>query len=265
MINEQYIELITAYIDDSITSEQRVRLNDLIDKGEIDIDIKQMEATYKKMGQLPAPEPSDQMREAFYDMIGNEKEQQVPQKSNTWINRIEELFAPKKVPRMAFFTVIFLVGMFTGNLLTPFQDYQQQMDQLSGEVSKMRQVMMMSLLDNQSSSERLKAVNISTDIQTADKRVVTALLKTLNNDSNVNVRLASIQALLHHAENPRVRRGLIRSISRQTSPQIQVALADAMLALQETQSVDELQKLLQQNELDSTVRDKLKNTIAALS
>lgn len=171
----------------------------------------------------------------------------------------------QKMQRSALAITIFLIGMLAGNLFTPFQDYRQQMNRLSNEVSEMRKVMMLSLMDAQSPSERLKAVNISTDISAADDRVISALLKTLNNDPNVNVRLASIEALLRHADNPRAREGLVKAISKQKSPQIQVALADAMLALQETDSINELRRLLKQNELDSSVRDKLQNTIAALS
>ncbi|WP_138430111.1 HEAT repeat domain-containing protein [Fodinibius saliphilus] len=265
MINEKHIDLVIAYIDDSITTEQRARLNNLIDQGKIDIlEIKQMEATYQKMDKLPASEPTEKMHNTFYTMLEEEKKQQAPQRLTILLNRLKALFRPIGIRRIAVASVIFLVGIFAGNLLTPFQDYRQQMNQLSEEVSKMRQVMMMSLLDNQSSSERLKAVNISTNIQSADSRMISALLKTLNNDPNVNVRLATVEALVRHASNPDVRQGLVQSISKQQSPQVQVALADAMLAMQEPRSVDELQKLLQQNGLNGAVRDKLENTIAAL-
>lgn len=266
MIDEKYIDLVTAYLNDSITSEERAELNELIDEGKIDIlDVKELERSYKKLGKLPTPEPSEEMRNSFYAMLEVEKQKQASQQKNQLLDQIKTFFTPKRVQRLAFAVGIFLIGMLAGNLFTPFQDYHQQMNQLSGEVSQMRQVMMLSLLDAQSPSERLKAVNISTDITSADDRVISALLKTLNNDANVNVRLASIEALLRHAGNPAARQGLVEAISQQQSPQIQVALADAMLALQETRSVDELRRLLEQNELDSIVRDKLQNTIAALS
>ena len=129
----------------------------------------------------------------------------------------------------------------------------------------MREVMMLSLLDNDSATERLKAVNISTDVKSADNRITEALLKTLNNDPNVNVRLAAIEALLHHASNPMAREGLVNAITVQESPIVQAALADAMLILQETKSIEEFRKLLDRNGLDQGVRDKLQTTITALS
>lgn len=266
MNDEKHIDLITAYLDGSITAEQRARLNDLIDHGEIDIlDVKQMESTYKSLGNLPAEAPSRQMRDSFYAMLKEEKVRQNRYQPVKLINKLLALLTPGRLQNVAVAGLIFLVGMLAGNVFTPFQDYRQQLDQLTSEVSQMRQVMALSLLDARSPTERLKAVNISTELTSANNRVITALLKTLNNDPNVNVRLASIEALLRHAGNPNVRSGLVKAISRQQSPQIQVALADAMLALQETRSVDELRKLLDQTQLDTTVKDKLKNTIAALN
>lgn len=265
MIDDKYIDLVTAYLNDALSPEEQTRLNQLIDKGEIDIaDVKEMENLYQKLEKLPASEPSGQMRESFYQMLETEKERQAGDQNLLMINWLKDFFTPKRAQRFAVVTIIFLIGLLTGNLFTPFQDYRQQMNQLSSEVSEMREVMMLSLLDDQSPSERLKAVNISTDISSADDRIISALLKTLNSDPNVNVRLASIEALLRHADNPAARQGLVESISKQESPQIQVALADAMLALQETRSVDDLKQLLEKEELDSNVRDKLKNTIAAL-
>lgn len=265
MIDDQYIELVSAYLNESISPREKIRLNELIDDGKIDIlDIKEMENLYKSLGKLSAPEPSEQMRNSFYAMLESEKEQQASVQNTHVLEWVKSFFTLPKVRRLGLAMGLFLVGMVAGNLFMPFQDYRSQMNQLSSEVSQMRKVMALSLLDDPSSTERLKAVNISSDISSSDDRIVSALLKTLNNDPNVNVRLASIEALLHQAANPAVRKGLVQSISRQESPQVQVALANAMLALQETKSVDELRRLLDREELEPTVRYKLTNTIAAL-
>lgn len=272
MIDEKYIDLVTAYIEGSITSKNRARLNDLISSGEIDIlDVKELETLYKTMGNLPKPEPSEEMSNRFYQMLEREKRKQSASVSDTISSKFQSVFdqliqivQPK---RMAFALGIFIAGMLIGNWTTPFQDYRRQLNRLSGEVSQMRQVMMMTLLDNESVTERLKAVNISTELQPddTDNKVAQALLKTLQNDPNVNVRLAAIEALLHRASNPLVREGLVSAISSQESPVIQAALADAMLLLQEKRAVDKFKELLEQNNLDRNLRDKLQNTVTVLS
>lgn len=266
MMNEQHIELITAWLEGSLTPEQRMELNELIDRGAIDIlDIKEMELLYKKLDKLPSAEPGPELRDRFYDMLEAEKENQASSLSVVMTGWLDRLRSGINLRQAAFAVSIFMGGILIGNWTTPFQNYRQQLDQLSGEISHMREVMMLSLLDASSPTERLKAINISTDIRSADNRIVEALLKTLNNDPNVNVRLASIEALLQHATNPLVREGLINAISNQQSPQVQVALADAMLVLQEKESIKKLRELLDRNELDHNVRDKLQRAIAALS
>lgn len=266
MIDERHIELVTAYIQGTITSEQRSRLNDLVDRGEIDIlDVKEMEIMYRDMGKLPSPEPGEELRNRFYAMLENEKKNLSPSLRTTVSEWMQQVKAGIRLRQFAYAVSIFIAGMLIGNWTTPFQDYKQQLNRLTGEVSRMREVMMLSLLDNESVTERLKAVNISTDMQAAGNKIAGALLKTLQNDPNVNVRLAAIEALVRHASNPLVREGLVNAITTQESPIIQAALADAMLTMQEKRSVDKFKQLLDQNGLDENVRNKLQNTIAALS
>ena len=113
-------------------------------------------------------------------------------------------------------------------------------------------------------TERLKAISISNQINNADDKIIDALLNTLNNDENVNVRLMAVEALYNYADNPKVRIGLIRSIEKQESPIVQVALADVMVMLQEKRSVSELKKLLEKNNIDKNVEAKLKSSIELL-
>lgn len=266
MIDEKYINLVTGYLQNDLNPDQKKKLDELIESGEIDIlDLKEMEMMYGKMSSIDVPKASPAMHDRFYAMLEEEKQAQNiswAQKLNAWIDQQKSRFELRYVVYAA---AIFLAGIFLGDLYAPFSKQDDQIDQLSAEVSQMREVMMISLLDNSSPTERLKAVNISSEIRSADDQVVNALLKTLNNDTNVNVRVAAVEALASHASTPSVRTGLINSIANQESPIVQAALADVMLMLQEKQSVDEFKKLLAKDELDMNVRNKLENTIAALS
>lgn len=268
MNNEQHIDLITAYIDGSLTPDQRARFNTLVDEGEIDIlQVKEMESLYAQMDKLPDVEPDSTLQDRFYTMLAEEQQKNTSSPSiqtliKQWIERLQHHFT---MQRAIIACGIFAIGMLIGNWMTPSQHYRSELSALSTEVSQMREVMMMSLLDDKSATERLKAVNISTDIQSVDSRITDALFRTLNNDPNVNVRLAAVEALVQHASAPMVREGLVASIQKQESPLVQAALADAMLILQERQSIDEFQQLLDEGELNPSIRTKLENTVAALS
>lgn len=266
MIDEKYIDLATAYLQDSMSPEQRAELNELIEQGKIDIlDLKEMELLYERMGTIKTPGPDSALRDRFYAMLEEEKVRHGTNLSRMipeWITPHRKHF---EFRQLAYALGIFLIGLLIGGIYAPISNQDEQIDRLTSEVYRMREIMMINLLDNSSPIERLRGVNISNEIRPVDNRVADALLQTLNNDSNVNVRMAAVNALVHHASNPAVRQGLVNSITTQESPIVQAALADAMLALQEKQSVDEFKKLLEQNELDKNVRNKLENTIAALS
>ncbi|MDH4198659.1 MAG: HEAT repeat domain-containing protein, partial [Candidatus Aminicenantes bacterium] len=90
-----------------------------------------------------------------------------------------------------------------------------------------------------------------------DGEMIQALLRTLNDDPNVNLRLAAAESLAGQARNPAVRRGLIESIDRQESPLVQLALADILLDLGEKGAAPSLDRLLQRRDLDYGVKRRL--------
>ena len=141
----------------------------------------------------------------------------------------------------------------------------KQLAALTAQMHEMQELMMLSLLQNPSASERIRAVSYTNEITHVNPNVAAALLATLNNDPNVNVRLTTLEALTHFARDPVVREGLIQSILQQDSPLVQAALADAMLKLQEKRAVLPFKKLLQQKDLNGMVRTKIEQTITRLT
>jgi HEAT repeat protein len=141
----------------------------------------------------------------------------------------------------------------------------KELEALTAQVHEMREMMMLSLLQNPAASERLRAVSYTSEIRYVNPNIAAALLATLNNDPNVNVRLTTLEALTHFARDPVVREGLIQSILQQDSPLVQAALADAMLKLQEKRAIQPFKKLLQQKDLNSMVRVKIEETITRLT
>jgi len=94
--------------------------------------------------------------------------------------------------------------------------------------------------------------------------VIGALFTTLNGDPNVNVRLATLDALVKLADEPKVREGLVRCIDLQESPLMQSAIADAMVKLQEKSSVMSLKKLLGKKGLNQMVKTNIEKSIQKL-
>jgi hypothetical protein len=140
-----------------------------------------------------------------------------------------------------------------------------QVQALSEQLREMRQMMMLSLLQNPSASERMRAASYVDDSKTISPNILVAFLSTLNNDPNVNVRLTTLDALTQYARNAAVREGLIQSILQQDSPLMQAALADVMLKLQEKRAIPSFKKLLQEKGLNEMVRSKIEQVITRLT
>lgn len=266
MIDERYMPLALAYVEGQLSPEEEVELKLLLAGGEIDE--KELQELALFYGKLPAPEavevPSEKMRNRFYESLAREQKKAarpgLPQQLAAWWQSLEW----GSEARWALSFCMLLLGIGIGYLLRPVAPYEQQLSQLSTEVQQMRETVILSMLEQSSPTDRLKAVNMGNELQQADERVIEALLRTLNRDPNINVRLAAVEALRTHADKPLVREGLLASINRQESALVQIALADLMVELQEKEAVEPMKKLLQEQGVNEAVRQKIENSIHIL-
>ena len=125
---------------------------------------------------------------------------------------------------------------------------------LHGELREMRQMITLSLMQQQSASDRIKGVAWSSRLEEPGSEVVSALLDTLLHDPNVNVRLASIDALARFADQQQVRQGAVDALQSASSPLVQIALIDFVVGAREKGSIDALKKLAADPGLNEAVR-----------
>ncbi len=120
----------------------------------------------------------------------------------------------------------------------------------------MRQMVALSLLQQQGASDRLKGVNYAIRFEQPDTEVLAALLYTVNHDPNINVRLAAVDALRSYADSPVARRGLLQAINKQDSPMVQIALIDQLADLRDHAAVPTLQVLAKNQDVNPEVRQR---------
>ena len=129
------------------------------------------------------------------------------------------------------------------------------------QMADMKEMMMMSMLEERSASKRLQGLQISSNLVSENEQITNAMFVTLNNDESTNVRLAALTILTSYANDPEIRAGLVNSISEQKSPIMQVALAELMVELQEPMAKLEFQPILEGDytpeEVKTTLRENL--------
>lgn len=261
-MNEKYEKLIAEYLSGELDAKGKERVEGLIASGEIDfIEFRELENMYEDLGSIPAPKPDKRSHDRFYAMLKDAKSSSGRSWTQILNDQLVKLRAEFTMPRFAYAVLLMVIGGFIGSQLN---NDRSDIEQLSLEMQTMKEIMMVNMLEGSSAADRLKAVNISTELPSADTEAIHALLFTLNNDPSVNVRVQAIEALKRWGENERVREGLVQAIAKQESPIVIIELADAMIELELRNGAAEFEQLLQERELDYSVQQKLQSSIAVL-
>ncbi len=217
-------------------------------------------AVWKKLALLPDKQPSTSVRTRFEAMLESYQEGRW-EKASLALERkrfigLEGLLHWLRTPSMsaAWACALVVGGFLGGRYIDRDNSEKKELTDLRQELQKTSQLVALSYLQQQSASGRLQGVSFSTRIQEPDPQVLDALVHTLRYDSNVDVRLAALDALGRYGKRPEVSRWLVESLEGQQSPLVQVALIDALVDLHEVNAVEPLKRLQRDPNLDPTVR-----------
>jgi HEAT repeat protein len=120
----------------------------------------------------------------------------------------------------------------------------------------MRQQVALSLLSRPSATERIQGIGYSAEVTDPNDTTLAALFKAVDTDPNPNVRLAAVDALYLFRDRPGVRESLVRSLSVQSYPLVQVSLIDFLVDVRETRAVEALKGLIEAGELTPEVKKR---------
>ncbi len=171
--------------------------------------------------------------------------------------------------QFALVLVLFLVGGVVGGLVG-YRAGSGNIDttgmvQLRDEVRSVNRLLIVSLLQQQSATERLQGVSWSYKVDRPDPEVTGALLQTLNQDPNVNVRLAALDAVSRSVSEPQVRAGLLRSLADTTAPMIQLAILDVVVRSNMKESTSALKDLLKKPGVNAVVKNRIEQALQYLN
>ncbi len=252
-------ELVTKYNEGSIDSVELSELERLIEDGVVPLTaLVQLTRLEQDVFRIPDPQPSMELDNRFYKMLADESRQ-----SGKSFLKINFALANDWFPKLALAATLLIAG-FVGGYVVNKPSETNDVSSLTQEVSDLKEMVMLSLLEKESATDRLRAVSLTSEMDNASRKVTQALIQTLNHDGNVNVRLAALDALRPYARDSGVREELVKSIANQNSPLVQVALADLMVELQEKKSVKELEKLLNDKRTPKEVKDRIQESIQTI-
>jgi len=212
------------------------------------------------LGHLPEERPDPAMRQRFYRMLEGEMESAPRGRTpgGGWRGRLAALFPRPARLGVAWALPALIAGVLLGTRL-PAPGRSGEVAELRREVRSLSGLVTVSLLQQESASERLKGVSYGRAIGPTDERALAALVSAATEDPNVNVRLAAVEALGGVAGRPGVQRTLVDSLPRQESPLVQIALIDLLAEAPGAKPL--LSRVVANPEVDPTVRDYLRRRL----
>ena len=266
---EQIAELLPRYLEGSLNADQHRDVQTHLDEC---VNCSEEVILWQKLSLLPIEEPSPQSRARFDAMLqayqaGRSKQRggssEWRRRASSW-NFLDWLRSP--LGTAAYGVALLAIGLLAGlRLGSPRGGPSDQLADVRSQLASMKQLVVLSMLQQESASARLEGVTWSTRDQQLDPKVLSALLHTLRYDPSVDVRLAALDALSRHSAQPQVRTSVANALQDQQSPLMQVALIDQLVEWRDREAAPHLEKLRQSPNLNPTVRQHADWAISKLN
>ncbi|MGE0451295.1 MAG: HEAT repeat domain-containing protein [Vicinamibacterales bacterium] len=236
-------------------------------------ELQDLDALWHAMGELSDPPvPSDRMRTRLLAEVAAEDamlradalaRQETPGAAASAAFRRSAPLAQMAIAASLLLAGV-LIGRSLGSAPAPPPAPAAEMADVRSELREMRQLLTLSLLQQQSAAERLRGVSWTEQIDHPGNEVVAALLDALLHDSNDNVRLAAVDALRRFSDREDVRRAALRAAADQRSPMLQVAAIDFIVDMRQPGAESTLRQLAEDPAVDESVRGRAASALARL-
>lgn len=252
-------EQFTGYLADDIDADAKDTVRDHIAScASCREELEGLSAVWTRLGVIPREQPSGRLRENFYAILEEAKRAADAKETGRKPDRFREFLRGLPAFRKpsyvySFSLALLVIGIGAGYVLRE-AGTAGRTAALHRELQDMRRTVALSMIDRPSASDRLEGVGWSTRLESPDRKTLRALVDTLDRDPNVNVRLAAVDALYLFRNDPGVKDSLFRSLGRQESPLVQVALIDLLVEIRERRAADALRKLIGEARLAPQVK-----------
>ncbi|MET0428211.1 MAG: HEAT repeat domain-containing protein [Microvirga sp.] len=212
--------------------------------------------TWQRLALIPGPRPDSTAMRARFDAALEDYQQERsdrPRWSPVARYALQALAA----------AALIVIGVAIGRSTVPAPAPDPQISEMRTELREMRHMVTLSLLQQGSASDRLKGVTFTGQLDQPGTDIAAALLEALRYDANVNVRLATIDALKRFAGDEAVRRGTVETLPEQT-PIVQIALIDFLVETDRRDAAAMLRRLSTDAMVDAAVRARAEQGLLRL-
>ena len=172
-----------------------------------------------------------------------------------WNKIDKDLFVSKsKSSKTQYLLQLVAACVIVFGLFFAFVQYEK-INNANQEIIALKQTMT-TLLNDESIGHRIKAVNLSDNIDKSNIEIAEVLIHTMRTDPSKNVKLAAINALGQFAEIENVRIAIIDELSIAKDPYVQIKLINILSGVKEEKAVPTLDKIIEDRTKSILVKQK---------
>lgn len=191
-------------------------------------ELESLSAIWTKLEVLPEEQPRNNVRARFYATLEEYKQNMQREKERPRLGTLMDGWFERWMPRRPAFQfslalILLVVGLTAGYFLHAGLKRGGEIAQLRQEVLQIRQITAVSLLRQESLREKLKNAGLSSQVELPGEETLADFLRSVNSSTTPDSRLAILDALI--PQSPAISKELARSLSEQTSPVVEIALA----------------------------------------
>ena len=252
MEDERLVQMLTDYLDGNLSDEENQRVEEeLAGNSDARKILTQLKEVFSAIEESPELEPGAALRDKFETLLATE----IQKKSETKIIFFQSVYF-KVAAAVVMLIVAGGVGFYLGG--------QQNSSSLATQEKTTHTVLLAKLENQYSVSERLIGIN-EVNQSSPDDKLVRVLIKIMNEDTNTNVRLAAVNALVRFYDEPLVREALINALSTQTDPLVQLELIQILVYKKEQEAITPLENIIKDDQTLQAVKDEAYAGLFSLS
>lgn len=259
-------DLMIDYVEGNLKGELRSHVERTIEKSaEWRLEFERLTKVMNLIGETAELKPDASLRTDFEAMLVEEMSKQKREGKQIRMEPATQTSKNQWFTRVAASVALVSLGAIIAVLIMKNQQNERELAALKSEMEMTRNMVMASLQNQSSASNRLSGVNTAMSLEVSDKEITRALVKTMNTDDNTNVRLAAVSALARFSGETEVRKELLKALETQTDPLVLINLINLMVELKEEKAVGPLKVIMEKTEVLDAVKDEAQMGVFKLS
>jgi hypothetical protein len=248
--------LLIDYIDGQLSPAIRSKVTDhLRSCADCTREMEQFKKLFDEMATVKLEQPSSALKENFNIMLQSELNIAA---TTEMLKKRKEAKVIQVRPAWVWTQIAASILLIGGALFVGMQlrgTASSEVAELKVEMQMMKEAMMLSLLSEESASDRIQAVSYAEELHKPNPKILQALIHTLNTDENLNVRLAAANSIGKFLDDPDVVESLVASLRTQKEPLVQIALITILTDKKETKAIESIREIISNKETLPPVKE----------